>query len=356
MPVILHAADLHLDSPFSGLTPELAQQRRREQRELLQRMAALVRERGVQLVLLSGDILDGPNYYADTANVLCKALAQMAVPVFLAPGNHDPAPLYRRLDLPDNVTVFASESMTSVPLPELNCTVHGRAFTEHTCRVPFDALDFRAPDDGQTHILCLHGDVDGQNLRFCPISQDGLAASGAHYAALGHVHKSGGLQRSGGTVWAYSGCPEGRGFDETGDKGVFIGPVEQDRISLDFVPVCRRRYHVVTARLTERLSPEQALLAALPDGCGDDVVRVIFTGESRGLDLPALTELAGRYCFGASILDHTTVPHDLLARAAEDSLAGYFLRALQEQRDDPAAALALRFAAAALENGEDPRL
>ena len=42
---IIHGADFHLDSPFSGLTPERAAQRRGEQRELLGRLADLARER-----------------------------------------------------------------------------------------------------------------------------------------------------------------------------------------------------------------------------------------------------------------------------------------------------------------------
>ena len=33
---ILHAADLHLDAPFTGLSPDQARQRRSEQRDLLE--------------------------------------------------------------------------------------------------------------------------------------------------------------------------------------------------------------------------------------------------------------------------------------------------------------------------------
>ena len=44
---LLHAADLHLDSPFRGLSKEKALQRRRESRTVLDAMAALVRDREV---------------------------------------------------------------------------------------------------------------------------------------------------------------------------------------------------------------------------------------------------------------------------------------------------------------------
>ena len=55
---ILHAADLHLDSPFEGLPEEKAALRRAEQRELLRELAQLRAESGAQLVLLPGDIFD----------------------------------------------------------------------------------------------------------------------------------------------------------------------------------------------------------------------------------------------------------------------------------------------------------
>ena len=42
------------------------------------------------------------------------------------------------------------------------------------------------------------------------------------YIALGHIHKFSGIKRIGNTYYAYSGCPEGRGFDEEGDKGIIF--------------------------------------------------------------------------------------------------------------------------------------
>ena len=51
---IIHGADFHLDSPFSGLSPERAAQRRGEQRDLLTRLAQLAREKQADLVLQCG--------------------------------------------------------------------------------------------------------------------------------------------------------------------------------------------------------------------------------------------------------------------------------------------------------------
>ena len=67
---ILHAADLHLDAPFAALTAEQARQRRSEQRQLLDALADAAIERGADLVLLSGDLLDSAQTYRETAQTL----------------------------------------------------------------------------------------------------------------------------------------------------------------------------------------------------------------------------------------------------------------------------------------------
>ena len=86
---ILHSADLHLDSPFEGLSAGKAAMRRGEQRELLGRLAALARQEDVDLVLLAGDLLDSDNSYFETGEELVRWLGAMGAPVFIAPGNHD---------------------------------------------------------------------------------------------------------------------------------------------------------------------------------------------------------------------------------------------------------------------------
>ena len=128
---VLHAADLHLDSPFEGLPAGKAAIRRAEQRQLLSRLAELAVKEDVDLVLLSGDLLDSDSSYYETGEELVRCLRQMPMPVFIAPGNHDPytrrSP-YARLRLPDNVHVFSENAIRGISLPELNAVVYGAAF------------------------------------------------------------------------------------------------------------------------------------------------------------------------------------------------------------------------------------
>ena len=102
---ILHAADLHLDSPFEGLGAAKAAQRRDEQRRLLHRIAQLAEEESVDIVLLAGDLLDSDSTYAETAEALASSLGSISAPVFISPGNHDfysPRAPYARVRFHEN--------------------------------------------------------------------------------------------------------------------------------------------------------------------------------------------------------------------------------------------------------------
>ena len=170
---LIHGADLHLDSPFSGLTPEQAAGRRQEQRQLLNRLAELARDRGVDLVLLSGDLLDGRQTYRETAQALARALESLPCPVFLAPGNHDfygPHSLYAALDWPDNVHIFSTEAPQYVEFPALKCAVWGSAFTApHREDDPLAGFQAQGPE-GWTRLAVLHGEVEGKG-DYAPISK-----------------------------------------------------------------------------------------------------------------------------------------------------------------------------------------
>ena len=352
---IIHGADFHLDSPFSGLTPERAARRRGEQRELLDRLAGLAREKNADLVLLSGDLLDSERVYRETGDALRAALADIPCPVFIAPGNHDffgPRSVWNTLDWPDHVHIFDAPEWVELP----GCALWGRAFTaphQETC--PLEGLT--VPDDGKLHIACLHGDVGGD---YGPISAMDIAASGLDYLALGHVHQASGLQKAGKTFWAYPGCPEGRGFDELGDKGVLVVTVDDGgAVSAEFVPLARRRYEILTVDVTGAESPAAALAAALPADAGEDCYRIVLTGE-RGEEPPelaALAALAEPRFYSVTLRDQTRERRALWARSGEDSLTGLFLRTLRSGAlEGDGLELAARFGLAALENGEDPCL
>ena len=334
MPVrIVHAADLHLDSAFGALTGEQARLRRREGRELLTRIGDYANRLNAELVLLAGDLFDSEITYRETIEQLRDVLASVRAQVFIAPGNHDfysaKSP-YATLRWPENVHIFRSTQIERVELPELSCAVYGAAFTAPSQSRGLLA-GFAAPDDGLTHIMVLHGDLGGTEPRYNLITREQIERSNLDYLALGHKHLHDGFHRAGRTVYAYAGCPEGRGFDEPGEKGILCGEVGGEKSNLKFLPTAKRRYQLMSVDITG--DAESALRGALPEDCANDLLRVTLTGETdeRGLPLARLYERFSGTCFHLELCDATRIAEDVWARAQEDSLRGLFLRELQQK-------------------------
>lgn len=329
----LHAADLHLDSPFEGLRAGKAAVRRAEQRQLLQRMADLVHKEQLQLVLLPGDLLDSDLSYAETGEALCACLRQMAVPVFIAPGNHDwysaHSP-YARLPLPENVHVFKRNEIEAVTLPSLGVRVYGAAYTGQES--PPLLQGFRASGEG-LKLLCLHGEVTKQPSPYAPIREEELAASGLDYAALGHIHKASGLLKAGSTWYSWPGCPEGRGFDECGEKTVSIVELDETSCRLRPVSVALRRYEKLRVNVTGS-DPLLAVHSQLPDDTARDIYRIVLCGEvDSPPDLQRLQLNMSELFYALQLRDETRLRQSVWDRAGEDSLRGLFLKKLREQAE-----------------------
>lgn len=360
MPVrIVHAADLHLDSAFGALSAEQSRQRRRESRVAAERLANYVNQNQIDIVLLPGDLFDGEEVYRETAETLRAALASMRAQVFIAPGNHDfyvARSLYATGEWSENVHIFRTGEIERIVLPELGCAVYGAAFTQREQETSLLA-SFHAPEDGLVHLGVLHADLTGAEARYDPITRAEIAASGLDYLALGHIHECSGVQRAGGTAYAYCGCLEGRGFDELGARGFLAGTVGRGSAALDFVPFARRRYEICSVDVTGK-EPLSAVREALPEDTARDLYRIIFTGETeeRGVDLHALREQLESDFFYLELRDSTRLGEDIWARAEEDSLRGEFLRALRtsyagaSEKERGTIERAVRFGLAALDH------
>ena len=331
----IHAADFHLDSAFAALPPQQAAARRRESRELPVRLANYANQNGVELVLLAGDLFDSAAAYRDTAERLSAALGQIHAQVYIAPGNHDwygPGSPYLTVQWPENVHIFTQPCLTAMAWPEKNLVIYGGAFTGPEQPEGF-LSGFAAPADGKVHIGLLHGEIDPAEIRYDPIRREEIAASGLAYLALGHIHKRTEPLTYGKTLCAWPGCPEGRGFDELGEKGFYTGIIDEDgKIGLDFVPFARRRYEILTVDVTGQ-DPRTAVEAALPAETARDLYRILLIGETGegGVSLEDLQETLADQFYALELRDQTRLAEDLWARAEEDSLRGLFLKDLKDQ-------------------------
>lgn len=343
---LLHAADLHLDSPFSALAPQQAAERRATQRAQLAQIVSLCNEEECDLLLLAGDLFDSDNAFADTTEALVRALRACRAQVLIAPGNHDYFSVrspYALTAWPDNVHIFRENAIDSVVFPELGCEVYGAAFTAPDAPALLEGFHVR--DEGLLNLMVLHGDVSTPGSPYNAISRAQIERSGLDYLALGHIHAQQMPVQLGRTFYAWPGCPMGRGFDETGEKGVLLGTLAAGRCEMRFQPLPGPRYEIL--RVAAGDDPEAAVRAAMPEGADALIARVILTGEADEIDVRALHRALASAFYALTIRDETVPRRDLWADLGDDTLRGLFLRELKNAMEQAPEAERAHYALAA---------
>jgi len=318
---ILHSADWHLDSPLMLRSPSQAQTLRKALHRIPEQVAALCRQHSCDLLLLSGDLFDGP-YAADTLHAVQSALEEAAVPVFISPGNHDYADLQSPwlAELwPGNVHIFTHPAMESVELPQLDCTVVGAGFISMDCRSLL--ADYTPRHDTRYSIGVLHGDPTQLGSPYCPVTAEQVRRSQLDYLALGHIHK-GGSFREGKTLCAWPGCPQGRGFDETGEKGLLLVTLD-DRAEAEFLPLQGPRFYDL------EVAAEVGPGAVLPPVGSEDFYRITLTGEAEPPELEALKQTFPHFP-NLELRDRTKPPTPLWDNAGVDTLEGIYFQLLRD--------------------------
>lgn len=324
---LLHSADWHLGTPFTG--KKAADSLAEALLSIPHRIAEICRREQCQILLLSGDLFDvSPS--GETLRVFRQALEELSIPVFIAPGNHDftaiGSPWLTEL-WPENVHIFTKSAVTSVALPELDCRVYGAGFETMDC--PGLLEGFHAQHPERYSIGIFHGDPTQINSPYCPITPQQIRNCGLSYLALGHIHKGGQLQ-AGSTLCAWPGCPMGRGFDEQGEKGVLLVTLEEGA-SAKFIPLGLPRFFETSLDVCG--DAVSALEAALPAAGNEDFYRITLTGASDPLDIHSLMKHFSRFP-NLELRDKTQLPADLWRSAGEDNLEGVFFRLLREAMDE----------------------
>lgn len=154
---------------------------------------------------------------------------------------------------------------------------------------------FTPRQDGRPHFMVLHGDPNGPAYRTA--SPADIAASGLCYLALGHIHRRAACRTETGVTYAWPGCFLGRGFDETGPKGVYLVQAAPHQVQLHFQMLDAPRYEILdvpAARLAD-------LASQLPKDSTRHHYRIRLTGRRPG-DGPCRAAGAARapFCLPAA--------------------------------------------------------
>ena len=328
---ILHTADWHLDAPFAWAEPELRDKLHKEQLKLPEKIVRLAKEEGCDLIAIAGDIFDGP-YTAESLEAVRRALADSGLPVFITPGNHDFVGVgspWTEARWSDNVHIFTG-GLESITVEGLNCRIYGAGYRSMDCDPLLEG--FRASGAEKFHIGILHGDPGTQSSPYCPVSTGQVRDSGLDYLALGHIHKAGSFA-AGSTLCQWPGCPMGRGFDETGDKGVYIVTLDEKCESVFHCLGSTRFFDLEADTTAGAVSALEKLLPPVPS---EDIYRIRLVGEGEG-ELRQLYAAFG-HIPNLTLTDSREAPVDLWACAGEDTLEGVYFALLREmaESDDPA--------------------
>lgn len=269
----IHTADLHLGAPFSGLrtqSPRWASTLLTAIPTAFQRMIDVAITEAVDFVIIAGDIFDSARpSYADFA-LFMNGLQQLAaadIPVYCCTGNHDPLSSWSAEygTLPSNTHLFSVETpsfFTFIKGDDAGDGVrgaHNAASASDPIRVVLGGRGYYArsfPQDrdvseGITWANCcealpgpyepdftigvIHTGLNIDPTR-SPVEPRELMRRGLDYWACGHIHQKV-LIPPDAPVIAFSGCPQGRAIQETGDHGILLVTLSDDEPNrVEFIP------------------------------------------------------------------------------------------------------------------------
>ena len=359
-PIIVHCADLHLDSPFSNMASDSAKavRLREEQLAVLGRIITLARKTGASFILIAGDLFESNKIKTDTLDQINKKFASVPeVSVCIVGGNHDPytpeSPLATYRWAP-NVYVFGTELTC---FQRGNVRIYGRSFSGcFSGKTLLRDKNGELPqlDKSYINILLLHGDISSGTSVYNPISPDEIAECGFDYAALGHIHKATEIEHAGKVPYSYCGAPQGRGFDEDGSKGVMLLQLGKGSFRSKFVSTCLRHYVTKKVDITGCDGNEE-ICAAIIDSCPltNDIYKVELTGalpETFIIPTARLENMLAEKYFYLKIKDCTQVEANLELLQNEATVKGIFTKNMLEAvADEKLRGRALKFGLQAFE-------
>lgn len=392
----IHAADLHLDTPFTGMTGVPDRLRSYLQESTFTALGGLVDlavSESVDFIVISGDIYDASDSSLRAQLRLKEAwerLERHEIPVYVIHGNHDPLGSRIRLAVPSNVRIFGSslESFTAVSRlgQQPVAIVSGISYSSSSVTENLSRYFIRSKDFSLYHIALLHGNVDGQEGHdvYAPCSLAELRESGYDYWALGHIHKRQVLSEAPWVV--YPGNLQGRNMKETGAKGCYLVEVdEQGRSDLHFHELDQLRWCELEVPIEGlnseeewKLRTEEELEAVRQEMNGKPaIVRLRYTGsgplhalisserearellselqrqEEARIGTGSASLLPRRIVWPAGLKLHTQAAVDRKQLLAEDSFLGELFRMVEQAEQDPQ--LLEELASSALESMKSDR-
>jgi DNA repair protein SbcD/Mre11 len=363
----LHAGDLHLDSPITGLSAvapkAVLDVLRAATTDAWRSIVRTAIDESVDFVLIAGDVFEVANPTLLGQTRFRDGLAELAgqgIRSYVVHGNHDPLDgkaWSASLTFPDLAHRFGTAAGESVVFERDGqpvARIHGRSYPTAAVRENY-ADGFRAGADPLFEIGLLHTNVGDRpdHANYAPCSVEDLRAAGMDYWALGHIHQPSVVLADPPAL--YSGIPQGRDPGELGERGCWLVSVDDShRVAHRFVPTDHVRWSPLSVDIAELATDEalrtacrEAIEGAIAGAAGRSLIirmRLVGRGPLHATllrtgyvdDLRTLLNeersLGVPFAWVESIADDTVAEIDIDARRSAQDFVGDFLRTAAEAR------------------------
>ncbi|WP_160687249.1 DNA repair exonuclease [Clostridium sp. C2-6-12] len=341
---ILHTADIHFDTPFSGMTPKQALKSKEELKQVFEKIIKITLEKEIDILLIAGDIFDNLSVNKTTLYFIKNCFESISkVHVFISPGNHDPyneKSFYSIVEWPNNVHIFKG-SMEMVILEDLDTVVWGAGF--NVPHVKKSLLKDVKRAEGYNNILVLHGEIANtqEGNEYNPITEEEIGKTNVDYVALGHRHKFSEIKKIENTYYCYSGCPQGRGFDELEDKGVVFIELQNKFLETSFIRTSIRNYYEKEVNIQGCFGYNEVKNKIISSISDEDrkknFYKIILIGEISEeftINEEFLEELLANEFYFAKVIDKSELKLDINKLLEGYSLKSIFAKKIYERLEE----------------------
>ncbi len=335
---LIHCGDIHLDSKMeSNLDSEKAKQRREELLCTFERLVEYAAAHSVRAILIAGDMFDKTHIRKSAkTRVMDAVLSNPGIDFLYLKGNHDKTDFLAGIEeLPENLKLFSEDEWISYEYED-GVVVTGREISKDNAKHISTNLIL---DQSKVNIVMLHGqesNYEGPDKTEI-INLTEYKNKNIDYLALGHIHKYKHERLDDRGEYAYSGCLEGRGFDECGEKGFVLLDIEDRKVESTFIPFAFRTLHEVDVEIGSEDEMRDVINAVSDAGKNipeRDLLKVVLTGETEvefDMDLPRIKRNFENAFFFFKVYDRTRIKIDYDSFINDRSLKGEFVRLMRDQ-------------------------
>lgn len=332
---IIHCADLHLDSKMeSSFDSEKANQRRMELLKSFENMIQFAIYNKVQVIIIAGDLFDTCEYAYRKIKyrVIDNIKNAKDIDFLYLKGNHDKSDYFNKISSEvKNLKLFDTKIKSYI---YDNICISGLEFSENTIS---QLADINL-DENMFNIFVMHGQ---ESLGFSSDKQEiininMLKNKNIDYLALGHIHKYKFEKLDNRGYYCYSGCIEGRGFDECGEKGFVLLDIKNNSMNHEFIKIAQRTFFEIDVNLVDVDNENDAyvkIINSIKHIDYKNIIKINLIGDildNLDIDTTYLSQKLSQIYYLVKIKNKTTIKVDYNLYKNDISLKGEFVNLIEK--------------------------